>query len=150
MPLSPVSQGIAVYTCSNPSCSLCEGDHSLLLDIVTPYLPPTEDCFPQEIKDTRNIYNVKCEDDIIFSELYSTSCEEERPKDKENSAKRKLSGHVGYATKSRQHSIGTKLFNDDVDDVDDSQLMNLAIELELDKEHCLPDLQKDIITELTQ
>lgn len=149
-PPSPVSQGIIVYTCSNPSCSLCDGDYSLLLDIVSPSLAPSEDCFIREYKELPR--PIKRDDDVIFPKMFSTVYDERQTNDDNTarSTKRKLSGHLGYATKSRRHSTSTKLFSDDVDIVDENQLMSLAMELELDKIQCLPDLQKDVITtELT-
>lgn len=155
VPPSSASQGILVYTCSNPSCSLCDGDYGLLLDIVSPIsLLPTDDFFFQENLESRNARNIKCGDEVISSEIfpkiYDDEIEQKDSAVRSSAAKRKLSGHLGYATKSRRHSTSTKLFSDDVDLVDENQLMDLALALELDKEHCMPDLQKDVITELSQ
>ena len=155
VPPSSANQGIVVYTCSNPSCSLCDGDYGLLLDIVSPTsLLPTDEFFFQENLESRNPRNITCGDDVISSEMfpkvYNDEIEQKDSAVRSSTAKRKLSGHLGYATKSRRHSTSTKLFSDDVDLVDENQLMDLALALELDKEHCLPDLQKDVITELSR
>ena len=127
-PPSPLTERIAVYTCSNPSCSLCDGDYSLLLDIVNPTQAPTEDCFLQQYT-TRSPRNA-------ISEVQPTTAR--------MGNKRRLSGHYGNSAK-RRHSTSSKLCSDEVDSVDESQLMSLALELELDKIQWLPELA-DIIT----
>lgn len=146
MPPSPPSQGIIVYTCSNPSCSLCDGDYSLLLDIIHPTLPPAEDwALIQEQTDKHMTSPLK---------------KENTPQENENTGrlKRKLSGHIGHTTKLKRQSTNDEVINrggnqinrsdELINNVDDNQLMNLAMALELDKIHCLPDLNKDVITEL--
>ena len=152
MPPSPPSQGIVVYTCSNPSCSLCDGDYSLLLDIIHPTMSPEEDWLPLMQEEAYR---------HATSSLKRDNIPQEGKVKVENTrlAKRKISGHNGRSAKLRRQSINDDVINrsdyvtnrsDDLsNNVDDNQLMNLAMELELDKIHCLPDLQKDLITELT-
>jgi hypothetical protein len=150
MPPSPSSQAIVVYTCSNPSCSLCDGDYSLLLDIIHPTSSPEEDWVLMQEQSYKH----------MTSSLKRDSNPPEVKVKVENAtrAKRKFSGHNGRTAKLRRQSIGDEVINrsdhainksDDLsNNVDDNQLMNLAMELELDKIHCLPDLQKDVITQL--
>ena len=156
MPSSPPSQGIVVYTCSNPSCSLCDGDYSLLLDIIHPTLSPEEDWALMQEQTNRHMTSSLKRD----NETQETKIENTRL------AKRKLPGHIGRGAKLRRQSINDDVINrsdhvinksdheinrseDLYNSVDDNQLMSLAMELELDKIHCLPDLQKDLIIELT-
>jgi hypothetical protein len=156
MPPSPQSQGIVVYTCSNPSCSLCDGDYSLLLDIIHPTLSPEEDWALMQEQTNRHMTSSLKRD----NETQETKIENTRL------AKRKLPGHIGRGAKLRRQSINDDVINrsdhvinksdheinrseDLYNSVDDNQLMSLAMELELDKIHCLPDLQKDLIIELT-
>ena len=151
MPPSPPSQAIVVYTCSNPSCSLCDGDYSLLLDIIHPTMSPEEDWVLMQEQSYKH---------MMSSIKRDNKLQEAKVKVENTSrAKRKFSGHNGRTAKLRRLSIGDEVINgndhavnrsDDLsNNVDDNQLMNLAMELELDKIHCLPDLQKDVITELT-
>ena len=151
MPPSPPSQGIIVYTCSNPSCSLCDGDYSLLLDIIHPTLPPEEDWVLIQEQAYKH----------MTSSLKNENKLQENKTKIENTGsrlKRKLSGHIARTTKLKRQSTNDEVINrgghqinksdELINNVDDNQLMNLAMELELDKIHCLPDLHKDVITEL--
>ena len=152
MPPSPPSQGIVVYTCSNPSCSLCDGDYSLLLDIIHPTLSVEEEWLLAQEQQYKH---------MMSSAKITNSAQETKVKvENTDGGKRKLSGQLGRTSKLRRRSISDEVINrsnhgisrgdDLINNVDDIQLMNLAMELELDKIHCLPDLQKDIIIELTE
>ena len=150
MPPSPPSQGIVVYTCSNPSCSLCDGDYSLLLDIMNPTLPPEDDWVLTQ--------------DQTYKHMMSSFKKENKPQENKmktestRQLKRKMPGLIGCSSKLKREVPNDQVINRDchqinrseemINNVDDNQLMNLAIEFELDKIHCLPDLHKDIITEL--
>ena len=142
MPPSPPDQGIVVYTCSNPSCSLCDGDYSLLLDIVYPTVSPQEDWVLMQEQ--------RCSQMTSLGKRASKSLETKINHERTGLVKRKYSDRMEHtAAKVRRPNDGVINKNDDlINNVDDNQLMNLAIELELDKIDCLPDLQKDVITEL--
>lgn len=138
--------GIIVYTCSNPTCSLCEGDYSLLLDIIQWDVSPEEYWTPMQ-EQLRMTSSNKLDVDNPLPETMAR-------RESEKGIKRKSSEMTHDAEDTaKRRSINNNLIKNGNDElinaVDDNQLMNLARELEVDKMQYLPELHKDVITVLT-